>query len=62
MSVEARKIYDGYREVGGNFIDTADQYREKRERIYFPEINPSPMVPYGLYGPSLIAMRVNDES
>lgn len=24
---EARKIYDGYREAGGNFIDTADQYQ-----------------------------------
>ena len=24
---EARKIYNGYREVGGNFIDTADQYQ-----------------------------------
>lgn len=24
---EARKIYNGYREAGGNFIDTADQYQ-----------------------------------
>ncbi|PBJ09160.1 General stress protein 69 [Pseudomonas ogarae] len=24
---EARKIYDGYRAAGGNFIDTADQYQ-----------------------------------
>lgn len=24
---EARRIYDGYREAGGNFIDTADQYQ-----------------------------------
>ena len=24
---EARRIFDGYREAGGNFIDTADQYQ-----------------------------------
>jgi len=24
---EARRIYDGYRQAGGNFIDTADQFQ-----------------------------------
>ena len=30
---EARKIYDAYREAGGNFVDTANFYTDDRARL-----------------------------
>ena len=32
---EARKVYDAFREAGGNFVDTANFYTNGDERIVF---------------------------
>src|SRR5258708_30564927 len=44
---EARKVYDGFREAGGNFIDTANFYTNGTSESFLGEFNEGPSPEHG---------------
>ena len=46
---EARKVYDAFRDAGGNFIDTANVYTKGTSEIVPRRVHAEPPAEYGVW-------------